>query len=42
MVREKPGALWEIEKNPKEGDFPEAEADHFFPQADLVAISGTY
>lgn len=33
--------LWVIEKNPKEGDFGEAEADHLIPKADVVAITGT-
>jgi len=40
-VREKAKALWVIEKNPKEGDFNETEADRFIPQADVVAITGT-
>ncbi len=40
-VREKAKALWVIEKNPREGDFHEAEADRFMPQADVVAITGT-
>jgi len=40
-VREKAKALWVIEKNPREGDFHEAEADRFIPQADVVAITGT-
>jgi len=33
--------LWVIEKNPQEGDFPEAEADNLIPQADVVGITGT-
>ncbi len=33
--------LWVIEKNPREGDLPEAEAAEFIPQADVVAITGT-
>jgi len=33
--------LWVIEKNPREGDFTEAEADNFLPQADVVGITGT-
>ncbi len=33
--------LWVIEKNPKEDDFGEAEADNLIPQADVVAITGT-
>jgi len=40
-VREKAKALWVIEKNPREGDFHEAEADRLIPQADVVAITGT-
>jgi hypothetical protein len=40
-VREKAEALWVIEKNPREGDFNEQEADRFIPQADVVAITGT-
>ena len=33
--------LWVIEKNPKEGDFGEADADNLIPRADVVAITGT-
>jgi len=33
--------LWVIEKNPREGDFPESEAENLVPQADVVAITGT-
>jgi uncharacterized protein (DUF4213/DUF364 family) len=40
-VRKKAKNLWVIEKNPREGDFNEAEADRFIPQADVVAITGT-
>jgi len=40
-VREKAEALWVFEKNPREGDFNEADADRFIPQADVVAITGT-
>lgn len=40
-VREKARRLWVIEKNPKEGDFPEGAADALIPQADVVAITGT-
>jgi uncharacterized protein (DUF4213/DUF364 family) len=40
-IREKVGALWVIEKNPKEGDFHEAEADRLIPQAHVVALTGT-
>ena len=40
-VREKAKELWVIEKNPREGDFKESQADHFIPLADVVAITGT-
>jgi uncharacterized protein len=40
-VRERAKALWVIEKNPGEGDYPETEADRFIPQSDVVAITGT-
>jgi hypothetical protein len=40
-VREKVKELWVIEKNPREGDFEEAEADRLIPIADVVAITGT-
>jgi len=40
-VREYAKELWVIEKNPKEGDFGEAEADNLIPLADVVAITGT-
>lgn len=40
-VREKAQQLWVIEKNPQEGDFPEAAADALIPQAEVVAITGT-
>jgi len=33
--------LWVIEKNPREGDFTEAEAETFIPGADVVGITGT-
>jgi uncharacterized protein (DUF4213/DUF364 family) len=33
--------LWVIEKNPREGDFSEAQAQRLIPQADIVAITGT-
>ncbi len=41
MVREYSKELWVIEKNPKEGDFGEAEAENLIPRADVVAITGT-
>jgi uncharacterized protein (DUF4213/DUF364 family) len=40
-VRKNAKKLWVIEKNPREGDFGEAEADNLIPQADVVAITGT-
>jgi uncharacterized protein len=40
-IREKSKKLWVIEKNPRDGDFKEDEADRFIPQADVVAITGT-
>ncbi len=33
--------LWVIERNPREGDFSEVEADRLLPQADVVGITGT-
>ncbi len=41
MLREIVKALWVIEKNPREGDFGEADAQNLIPQADIVAITGT-
>ena len=40
-VRKYSKDVWVIEKNPKEGDLGEAEADRLIPQADVVAITGT-
>jgi uncharacterized protein (DUF4213/DUF364 family) len=40
-LREVVDELWVIEKNPRPGDFPEAEAENFIPQADVVGITGT-
>ena len=40
-VRKYSKEVWVIEKNPKEDDFGEAEADNLIPQADVVAITGT-
>lgn len=40
-VREIAREVWVIEKNPKEGDLDETEADNLIPQADVVAITGT-
>ncbi|MFC1885152.1 Rossmann-like domain-containing protein [Thermodesulfobacteriota bacterium] len=33
--------LWVIEKNPREGDFHEADAENLIPRADVVGITGT-
>lgn len=33
--------LWTIEKNPREGDMPESEAENLVPQAEVVGITGT-
>lgn len=40
-LREVVSNLWVIEKNPREGDFGEAEAEILIPQADVVGITGT-
>ncbi len=40
-LREVVKQLWVIEKNPREGDFTEAEAENLIPQADVVGITGT-
>jgi uncharacterized protein (DUF4213/DUF364 family) len=40
-IRKYAKQLWVIEKNPKKGDFEEAEADKLIPRADVVAITGT-
>lgn len=40
-VQEQVERLWIIEKNPREGDIPEAAADEHIAQADVVAITGT-
>jgi uncharacterized protein (DUF4213/DUF364 family) len=40
-VRKKTNELWVIEKNPKEGDFSEADADHLIPRADVVGVTGS-
>jgi len=33
--------LWVIEKNPREGDFTEGDAEELIPRADVVGITGT-
>ena len=40
-IRKAAKELWIIEKNPKEGDFTEADAQEMIPRADVVAITGT-
>jgi uncharacterized protein len=40
-LREVVKELWVIEKNPREGDFTEAEAEDLIPQANVVGITGT-
>ncbi len=40
-LREVVKELWVIEKNPREGDLSETEAERFIPQADVVSITGT-
>jgi len=40
-LREIVKELWVIEKNPREGDFTEVEADNLIPRADVVGITGT-
>ncbi|GAG31611.1 unnamed protein product, partial [marine sediment metagenome] len=40
-LREIARELWVIEKNPREGDLTEAEAENLIPQADVVGITGT-
>ena len=40
-LREAVDELWVIEKNLREGDFTEAEAENLVPQADVVGITGT-
>jgi uncharacterized protein (DUF4213/DUF364 family) len=40
-IREQAKNLWVIEKNPQKGDFGEAEAERWIPNANVVAITGT-
>jgi uncharacterized protein len=39
-VKEQVGELWVLEQNPGAGEFPESEAPHILPAADVVAITG--
>jgi len=40
-LKEQVGHLWVIEKNARQGDFTEQEADSILPLADVVGITGT-
>lgn len=40
-LREVVNELWVIEKNPRPGDFTEAEAENLIPRADVIGITGT-
>jgi len=40
-LREVTKELWVIEKNPREGDFTEADAENLILQADVVGVTGT-
>jgi len=40
-LREIAKDLWVIEKNPREGDFTEDQAENLIPKADVVGITGT-
>lgn len=40
-IREISKEVWVIEKNPREGDLHETEAEALVPQADVIAITGT-
>ncbi len=40
-LREVAKELWVIEKNPREGDLAESEAENLVPQASVVGITGT-
>jgi len=40
-LRDSSKELWVIEKNPREGDFAETEAENLIPGADIVGITGT-
>jgi uncharacterized protein (DUF4213/DUF364 family) len=41
VMRELAKELWVIEKSPREGDFPEKDAENLIPRAQVVAITGT-
>jgi uncharacterized protein len=40
-IKKVAGELWILEKNPQPGDLPDTEAEHYIPQADIVAITGS-
>jgi uncharacterized protein (DUF4213/DUF364 family) len=40
-LREAVSELWVIEKNPREGDFTEDQAENLIPKANVVGITGT-
>jgi len=40
-LRQIAGELWVIEKNRRQDDLPEAEAENLVPQADVIGITGT-
>jgi len=40
-IRKQAKELWVLEKNPREGDLPDGDADRFIPQSDVVALTGT-
>jgi uncharacterized protein (DUF4213/DUF364 family) len=40
-LRKRAKELWVIERNPKEGDFQETDADHLIPRADVVGLTGS-
>jgi uncharacterized protein (DUF4213/DUF364 family) len=40
-LRQMVDQLWVIEKRPREGDFPEDEAERLLPQAKVIGITGT-
>lgn len=41
LLKERAKEMWVIEKNPREGDLAENEAENVIPQADVVGVTGT-
>ncbi len=41
LLKERAKEVWVIEKNPREGDLTENEAENVIPQADVVGVTGT-